>query len=148
MHPLQIPYEIGQFIASQIPFLDEEVAGTPWACHTLPFSQGPDPRSSQLAQGILLRVLDHNHLPDSLYTRYGKWVVLGACRGQFKNIFDLLEKTLELELVETYSHSTRWAVRAWKGQKIPEPFYASEILPAENVIKAYESFKQQYSLTE
>lgn len=50
----KVPYEMGRFIASQVPYLDS-LPGNPWATHKGHFEVGPNPVFYQMKQGILFR---------------------------------------------------------------------------------------------
>ena len=80
---LQLPYEIGNFIADQVPYLDERCiegigTGQPRAFHKAYFKSGPNPFTQQMRKGILLET-GQNCIPEKLYTRFGAWTVLSPC---------------------------------------------------------------------
>lgn len=144
---LKVPYEIGVFIASQVPYLDFNVKGKPWAQHRDYFKSGPNPLNHQMKQGLLLEVINHNQRPISIHTRYGQWTVLGGCMGSFDKVFEIVQKTLKLKKIEELSgmDTSYYAIQNWNGQDLEEPIQAdkraSEFIPYETAVAAYEEFK-------
>ncbi len=144
---LKTPYEIGVFIASQVPYLDSNVKGSPWAEHVGHFKGGPNPFYHQMKQGLILEVINHNHRPRSIYTRYGQWMVLGSNTGSFDKIFEVVQKTLKLRKIEELSSAdtSYWAIQNWDGKALEEPIKADErakeFIPYAAAMSAYEEFK-------
>lgn len=141
---LQVPYAIGRFIASQVPYLDSKVGGDPWAEHKGLFEPGPSPWRDQMSQGILLEVDNHNNMPHAIYTRYGRWEVLGSNSGSFKEIFKIAKTKMNLQKIEALStpQISLWAVQTWDGKELPKPIKAKmeEFIPYEEAIATYEAF--------
>src|ERR1700739_600805 len=121
---LQIAYQIGVHIASQVPCLEDMsfVPTVPWAYHKSYFSSGPNPYFGQMAQGLLL-VERGNSQPSSILTRYGEWRVLGASSSNFYHIFNVVKKTLNLkEYTGSMSvHGILWSIQSWNGKTLKEP---------------------------
>ncbi|MBS3904346.1 MAG: hypothetical protein KGZ39_03365 [Simkania sp.] len=143
---LQTIYGIGSFIASQVPNLDCEGEGEPQALHRRCFNKGPVPHSTQIGQGILVKVMKCNQMPESLYSQYGEWEVLSGGPGSFEEVFDIVKQTLHLEqivnpllLKELQSRDyTLWAVRLWEGEEIDEvkpvkeeDYFSQDVINAE-----------------
>ncbi|MBI3236396.1 MAG: hypothetical protein HYZ48_01610 [Chlamydiales bacterium] len=148
---LRIPYEIGRFIASQIPHLDDDHRSvpidfnSPWAEHKGHFQSGPRSSQCQMKQGLVLEVVNGVDCPRSIYTRYGEWKILGSSSGSFEKIFQVLQKTLNLKKIEEMSNEyiSRWAIQTWNGQILEEPIFANrdEYLPHKTVNAAYTEFR-------
>lgn len=139
---LKVPYEIGVFIVSQVPYLDSNVKGEPWAISH--FEGGPNPYFNQMKQGLILEVLNCNHMPISIYTRYGQWNVLGSCSGSFAKVFEVVQKTLKLKKIDELSnkHSSFYAIQNWDKKDLEAPIKAErkEFISCEVASSAYEKF--------
>ena len=144
---LKVPYEVGVFIASQVPYLDFNAKGEPWAEHTDRFKCGPNPVYDQMRQGLLLEVINSTHKPKTIYTRYGQWTVLGSSCGSFDKVFEVVQKTLNLKKIEEFSDkkTSYYAIQSWDGKDLEEPILANkgagEFIPFEAAIAAYKEFK-------
>jgi hypothetical protein len=122
---LKVAYELGSFIVSQVPCLNE-IQGDPWA--HLRFREGPNPYHNQLKEGLLLVVDNLRHCPYKLYTRYGEWKIFGSRIGSFKKVFEVVQEKLNLRKVEELSNEDEsyWAVENWNGQILDKPILADE----------------------
>lgn len=145
-HYLKVPYEIGCFIASQVPYLDLNDEGEPWALHEDQFSFGPNPFIHQMAQGILLQVVNSDKRPRALYTKYGEWMVFGPSSGSFDKVFEIVKNALNLQKIEELSDEkfSFFAVRRFEEKEIEEPILAEKpsFISYETAWAAYQEFKQ------
>lgn len=144
---LRIPYEIGCFIASQVPYLDSSSSPVgPWAEHKPHFKSGPNPFHHQMKQGLILTVRNYIEKPESIYTRYGKWTVLCTSYGSFDKVFEVVKKTLDLKKIEEISNDniSYWAIRKWDGISLEEPIsadeYKGEFIPSTQAREAFREF--------
>ena len=141
----QIPYEIGNFIASQVKYVDNASGGLPWASHKNIFASGPFGYYGQMTQGILLEVNNYSDKPMSLRTRYGAWTVFASSMGSFKEVFEVVKTKLDLRKVEELSDNATsfWAVQTWNGKNLATPVVAKkeEFIPEKEVFAAYNEFK-------
>jgi hypothetical protein len=144
---LKIPYEIGVFIASQVPSLDSISNGSPWAAHRDFFKDGPNSFFYQMKQGLILEVRNHNHKPESIHTKYGKWTVLSGSSGSFDKVFAVVQEKLNLRKIEKFSNTdiSYYAIQSWDGQVLEEPIQANEKagegISRKEVAAAYQEFK-------
>ena len=150
---LQIPYEIGKYIASLTPGIDKPDSWhRDWAMHDFHFQAGPDPSCHQLKRGLVLEVSTAEKKPQALHTKYGYWKVLGASHGSFDKIFATLQKTLHLKKIEGYKHPylSLWAIQTWKDKELPMPVRAfqkgGEYIPHHKAVEAYKEFKNHLSI--
>ena len=152
---LKIPYEIGRFIAAQVPYLDDihpmpgnDYSTAPWAEHKGHFKSGPRSAAGQMKQGLLLEVINYTHKPRSIHAKYGEWLVLGGSQGSFRKVFQVLQQTLNLKKVENLSDEnvSYWAIQTWDGQTLPEPILAkrNEYISYETMNADYQEFKKSY----
>lgn len=131
MHSLELEraYEIGRFIASMVPYLDEvKREGCPWASHRECFQNGPNPLFIQMKQGVMVAVEKANSAPSSLYTRYGEWTVLGTVKGDFKEVFEVVKRALNLIEIKDFEDvsTSYWAVPEWQGVTLEKPVQARQ----------------------
>src|SRR5207249_1367082 len=91
---LQVPYEIGCYITSLVPFLeDDHNYAIPRALRVGWLEDGPNPKSEhQMTEGLLLEVFKCDMKPHKIYTRYGEWKILGSSVGSFETIFTLIQE--------------------------------------------------------
>lgn len=151
---LQIAYEIGLYIASMIPRLDDDHGdiNTSWCGHKDYFISGPNPFYSQLAQGIILQTSTYLCTPHTLLTTQGNWSVLGGTiesDGSIKKIFEIIKEKLNLKPLDSseldeYKLSSFWAVQTWNGANLPEPAYKkrSEYLSYESCEESFKEFQR------
>jgi hypothetical protein len=146
---LKVPYEIGRFIASQVPNLDSSMsADGPWAEHQGHFKSGPHPLRHQMKQGLLLEVVNHSHRPRAIHTRYGEWVVLASASGSFDKVFEVVQKKLNLKKIEEISDKniSYWAIQSWNDITLEEPVpadkEAGEFISSKAADAAYEEFEK------
>lgn len=125
---VKVAYEIGIFIASLVPCLDDNHDSNPWAEYKGFFNKGPDPKYYQTKQGIFLQVDNAYDCPHTLLTRYGEWKIFGSRRGNFTKVFEIVKEKLPLRKIEELSteEMSCWAVEKWNGEVLDEPILANE----------------------
>ncbi len=120
---LKTPYEIGSYIVSLVPPFSNLTSKTA-AVHDFSLHPGPDPTLQQMSQGLILEVSTLSYKPLALLTKYGRWEILGASRGNFLDIFNnSIRGQLRLRKMcddPNYSLSY-WAIQNWNGKLLPEP---------------------------
>src|SRR5687767_8971618 len=84
---LKIPYDIGNYIVSLVAAFSD-ITSTTAAVHAFFHFDGPNPSVQQMSQGLILEVSTTFHKPQALFTRYGRWEILGPSRGNFLGIFN------------------------------------------------------------
>ena len=137
---LQTPFEIGQYIASLVPFLDSS-EGEPSASHQYKFAQGPSPFSNQFIHGLVLKIDTTNDCPESIFTAYGEWRILSSSSGSFTGIFKKLKETLKLEEFQPpRDHHSFWSIRQWNNSPLPLPEEAAAYLSYEGANQAWTNF--------
>lgn len=146
---LKISYDIGRFILSQVPALDESLARTgPAAVHALSYEKGPDPEWAQIKRGIVLEVSWHDAKPTALYTRYGRWVLLGDSQRSFLPLFITLQKQLALtRFIPARKNLSFWTINKWENKFLswPKFAYPHERISVDKVREIYCVFKQAMS---
>ena len=138
---LQVPYEIGLFIASQVPRLDQNHGDGPWAEHAEHFGDGPNPFYDQMEQGFFLVVDNSTNQPLSICTRYGQWTVLASSSGSFHNIFQIVKEALKLNEVEKQGKNSYYAIQHWNSTNLDEPVRAKKFVSWDEAKAAFEAFK-------
>lgn len=143
---IQIPYEIGIFIASQVAGPCDEGLGTSEpSLFPETYRSGPNPSANQMRQGIVFQV-GWDSTPHYLYNRAGTWAILTPSTNNFYKIFEKIKNELKLTPLnkndsdDLYTRS--WVVQTWKGNRLETPLSArpEEYIPSDEVMNAFHQF--------
>jgi len=106
---------------------------------TVRLTEAPNPTRCQTAQGIILEVGTVDHVPRSLWTRYGRWEFVSTSEGTQKKAFQVLVNTLGLEKIPLLSNAES---SYWHASTLPFPIMATPktMIPYKEAQRGIEEF--------